>query len=144
MVSVQKQMAGDLVNLVTSNDLVRILQTALYFTDWSVKQSIFKISILHFQGQFLTSILTIVQNFVKLPYLEVTFLETSYLRILGITRSIIYRHDELFQNFCRFCISPWILTSGKNFMVTHPVVQRAVLHPHTPHLPVSLYKKIHL
>ena len=44
-------------------------------------------------------ILTIVQKFVKLPYLEVTFLETSYLSVFGLCRPIIYRPDELFQNF---------------------------------------------
>ena len=37
-----------------------------------------------------------------------------------------------FKFFCRFCISPWSLTSGKNFMVIHPVVQGAVLHPPSP------------
>ena len=39
-----------------------------------------------------------------------------------------------FKSFCRFCISPWRLTSGKNFMVIHPVVQGAVLH-----LPPPIY-----
>ena len=42
-------------------------------------------------------IVTIVQNFVKLPYLEVTFLETSYFSVLGLCRPIIYRPDDLFQ-----------------------------------------------
>ena len=37
--------------------------------------------------------LTIVQNFVKLPYLEVTFLETSYLSVFELYRPIIYRPD---------------------------------------------------
>ena len=45
------------------------------------------------------SILTIVQNFVKLPYLDVAFLETSYLSVLGLCRPIIYRPDDLFQIF---------------------------------------------
>ena len=67
-------------------------------------------------------IVIIVQNFVKLPDLEVTFLETSYFSVLGLYRPIIYIPDDLFQNFCRFCISPWRLTSGKNFMVIHPLV----------------------
>ena len=58
-----------------------------------------------------------MQNFFKLPYLEVTFLETSYLCVFRLFRPIIYRPDELFHFFCRFCISPWRLTSGKNFMV---------------------------
>ena len=32
-----------------------------------------------------------------------------------------------FKIFCRFCISPWSLTSGKRLMVVHLVVQGAVL-----------------
>ena len=66
-------MTGDnSVNLVTSNDLVRIyipfyiLQTGILQTFWSVKWSIFKIS--NFQGQFLTLILTNVQNSVKMSF----------------------------------------------------------------------------
>ena len=59
-------------------------------------------------------ILTIVQNYVKLPYLEVTFSETSYLTIFGLSKPIIYRPDEVFQIFCRSCISPWSSTSGKH------------------------------
>ena len=47
-------------------------------------------------------ILTIVQRFVELPYLEITFLETSYLRIFELCRPIIYRPDELFQKFLQF------------------------------------------
>ena len=40
--SIQKQLAGDhSMNLVMSHDLIRVLQTVLYFTDWSLKQSIF-------------------------------------------------------------------------------------------------------
>ena len=42
-------------------------------------------------------IVTIVQNFVKWPYLEVTFLETSYFSVFGLCRPMIYRPDELFQ-----------------------------------------------
>ena len=34
-----------------------------------------------------------------------------------------------FKFFCRFCIPSWTLTSGKNFMVIHPVVYWTVLHP---------------
>ena len=44
-------------------------------------------------------ILTIVQKFVKSPYLEVKILETKYLSVFGIYRPINYRPDELFQNF---------------------------------------------
>ena len=36
-------------------------------------------------------IVTIVQIFVKLPYLEGTFLETSFFSVLGLCRPIIYR-----------------------------------------------------
>ena len=39
------------------------------------------------------------QNFDKLPYQKITFLETCYLSILGLLRPIIYRPDELFQLF---------------------------------------------
>ena len=49
---------------------------------------------LKFYSQFLMLILTILQNFVKLSYLEVTFLETSYLSVFGLCRPIIYRPDE--------------------------------------------------
>ena len=42
-------------------------------------------------------ILTIVQNFVKLPHLEGTFLKTSYLSVFGLCRPIIYRPDDIFE-----------------------------------------------
>ena len=38
-------------------------------------------------------ILTIVQNFAKLPHLKSTFLETSYLSVFGLCRPMIYRPD---------------------------------------------------
>ena len=68
---------GHSVKLVTSHDLVHIIQTVRYFTDrhirdWSVKYSI---------SEILTLILIIVQNFVMSSYLEVTFLEASYLSV---------------------------------------------------------------
>ena len=68
-------------------------------------------------------ILTIVQNLAKLPYLEITFLETSYLSVFGLSRPIVYRPDNYFEFFCRFCISLWCLTSGKKIMVIHPVAK---------------------
>ena len=43
----------------------------------------------------LTLLLTIEPNFVKLPYLKVTFLKASYLSVLGLCRHITYRPDEL-------------------------------------------------
>ena len=46
-------------------------------------------------------ILTIVQNFVKLPYLKITFLETSYLIVLGLCRPITYKPDDFFQMFLK-------------------------------------------
>ena len=81
----------------------------------------------------MTLILTFVQNFVKLLYLEFTCVEMSYLSVFGLSRSIIYRADELFIFFFRFCISSWSLTLGENFMIIHPVVKGAVLY----HLPVK-------
>ena len=51
-------------------------------------------------------ILTIVQSFVKLPYLEVIFLETSYLSVFGLCIPIIYRPDELFQIFLQILHLP--------------------------------------
>ena len=51
-------------------------------------------------------ILTLVQKFVKLPYLEVTFLEVSYLSVFELCRRIIYRPDELFQNFLQLLYLP--------------------------------------
>ena len=51
-------------------------------------------------------ILTIVQNFVKLPHLEGTFLKMSYLRVFGLYRPIIYRPDDLFQIFVRILHLP--------------------------------------
>ena len=73
-------------------------QTVRYFTDrhitdWSVKYSFFEI---------LTLILIIVQNFVVLSYLEVIFLEASYLRVFLLCRPIIYRPDDLLQFFADF------------------------------------------
>ena len=96
-----------------------------------------------FQGQVLTLIFTIVLNFGKLPYLEVTFLERCYLSILVLYRPIIYRPDDLFHFFCRFCISLCSLAPVKNFMVIHPVVQGAALHP-LPYLSVNLCQEIYL
>ena len=51
-------------------------------------------------------IVTIVQNFVNLPYLEVTFLETSYLSVLGLCRPMIYRPDDLFSIFLQILHLP--------------------------------------
>ena len=51
-------------------------------------------------------LLTIVQNFVKLPYLEVVFLETSYFSILRLCRPIIYRPDKLFQTILQILHLP--------------------------------------
>ena len=85
-------------------------------------------------------IVTILQNFVKLPYLEVTFPETSYFSVLGLRRPIIYRPDDLFEFFCRFCISTWRLTSGKNFIVIHPGTTPPppfTCKPVSKHLPVG-------
>ena len=42
---------------------------------------------------------TLVQKFVKLPYLETACLGTSYLNVFELFRPIIYRPDELFQKF---------------------------------------------
>ena len=51
-------------------------------------------------------ILTIVQNFVSLTHLDITFLETSYLNVLGLCRPIIYRQDDLFQFFLQILHLP--------------------------------------
>ena len=95
---------GHTVDLVTSHNKFCILQTVLYFIDRSIEQSIFDISMI------LTLILTIVENFVLLPYLEVTFVETSYLSVFGVFRPIIYRPDELFNIIMRILCLPTELT----------------------------------
>ena len=51
-------------------------------------------------------ILTIVQNFAKLPHLEGTSLKTSYLSAFGLCRPIIYRPDDLFQIFLQILQLP--------------------------------------
>ena len=86
-------------------------------------------------------ILTIVQNCVKLPHLEVTFLETSYLSVFGLFRPMIYRLDDLFQFFCRFCISSWSLTSGKSFIVIWSVVSEILRGVYHPQMPVRCQKE---
>ena len=58
---------------MTSHEIVRISQTVLYlthqhFTNWSVKKSIFKISIWNFYSQFLMLIVTIVRNLKHLKH----------------------------------------------------------------------------
>ena len=80
----------DPINLVKSRDQVRIVKAVLYFTvqffsafsDCSVKYPIFETSIWNFQGLFLTSIVTILQNCLKLAYLEVAFHKIVIFRIL--------------------------------------------------------------
>ena len=47
----------------------------------------------------MTLMLSIVPNYVKLPYLDVTFLEKSYQSVVRLNRPIIYRPEELFQVF---------------------------------------------
>ena len=79
-------------------------------------------SILNSYSQFLMLLLTIVKNFVKLSYLENTFLETSYLSVLGLCGPMIHRPDDLSQPYVWFRASLWYLTSGKNFMVVRPAV----------------------
>ena len=109
LVSVQKYMTGDhSVNSVISHDLLRILQTVLYSTDrhFLVCKIVNQISIGSFQDQFLTLVLTVVQNFVNLPYLELTFLETSYLSVFGLNRPMIYRPDELCNIFLQILQLP--------------------------------------
>ena len=103
-----------LSQLVTSRELVHILQTGILQTDLQNGQSL-RID-LKFLGS-LTLILTIVQSFVKLPYLEFTFLEMSCLWVFRLCRLLIYRPDELFQNFLQI------------FMVIPLVVQGVVLFP---------------
>ena len=73
--------------------------------------------------------LTIVQNFVKLPHLEVTFLETRYLSVFGLCKPIIYITDELSKILLQTLYLPMILTSSRNAMAIHPVVQGAVSPP---------------
>ena len=62
-----------------------------------------------FKGQYLMLILTMAQNFVKLPYLANTFLETSYLSVFGLCGPIIYRPGALCQTFFWVLGLPMIL-----------------------------------
>ena len=87
-------------------------------------------------------IVTIVQNFVKLPYLEVTFLETSYLIVLGFCRPIIYRPDDLFQIFLRILHLPMEIDIWWKFHGHTPSSLGGGTTP--PHLPVSLCQNIYL
>ena len=56
-----------------------------------------------------------MQNFAMLQYLEVTYLETSYLSVFGLCRLIIYRPDKLFEFFLQSLYLHLLmtLTSGK-------------------------------
>ena len=70
-----------------------------------------------------------LSKILKLPYLRITFLETSYLSVFGLCRPIIYSPDDIFQIFCRFCVSSWSFISDKNFMVLHLVVKTFTCKP---------------
>ena len=88
-------------------------------------------------------IVTIVQNFVKLPYLEVTFLETSYFGVLGLCRPMIYRPDDLFQFFLQILHLPMEIDIWKKFHGHTPSSLRGGTTP-PAHLPVSLCQNIYL
>ena len=60
---------------------------------------------------------TIVQNVVKSPCLDVTFLETSYLGVFELWLPMIYRTQELCQIVLQILASQWSLSSGTNFTV---------------------------
>ena len=60
--------------------------------------------------------------------LNSSFLKTSYLSVFGLCRPIIYRPDDLFQFFCRFCISPKIQNLLRQSTL---VIRTMLLSPHT-------------
>ena len=55
-------------------------------------------------------------------YLEVKFVEISYLSIFRLCRPIVYRPDELFLNLLQIFYLVMELEIWHNFMVIHPVV----------------------
>ena len=88
-------------------------------------------------------ILTIVQNFVKLPHLEGTLLKSSNLSVFGLFRPIIYRPDVLFQFFLQILHLPLEIDIWYKFHGHTPSSSGGGTTP-PPHLPVSLCQKIYL
>ena len=86
-------------------------------------------------------VLTRVQNFVKLPYLELTFLETSYLSVFELCRPIIYRPDDLFY-FLQILYLPMELDVWYKFHGHTPSSLGGGTTP-LPNLPVSLCQNIY-
>ena len=81
---------------------------------------VFTVTIWNFEDLFRTSILILVENFMKLACLEVAFPKIEFFWIL------VYSSDKLCPFWC--CFSSWIKTSSKHFIFI-PILLPELLRP---------------